>query len=43
MELQLKLSYKMMKKMKKLYGKNQAYEIALGRKLIKMMKEKYAT
>ena len=42
MNLELKLSYPVCKKMKKLYGKNLAREIAIGRKLVKAMRH-YAT
>jgi hypothetical protein len=41
MECKFKLSYLNAKRMKKLYGKNLAREIAFGRKLMKFMKEKY--
>lgn len=42
MDLQMKMSYKTEKLMKKLYGKQLSREIAFGRKMVKMMKEIYA-
>lgn len=42
MNIHVTLSPINQKKMKKLYGKNLAREIAVGRKLVKMM-SKYAT
>jgi hypothetical protein len=39
MECQLKLSYKMQKQMKKLYGKLKARDIAFTRSLTKLLKE----
>jgi hypothetical protein len=39
MECQLKLSYKMQKQMKKLYGKLKARDIAFGRALTKIAKK----
>ena len=38
---QLNLSYKQAKLMKKRYGQYLGYQIALGRKVVKFMKEKY--
>lgn len=37
------MSYKTEKLMKKLYGKQLAREIAVGRKMVKIMKGVYAT
>ncbi len=34
-----KMSYKMQKRMKKIYGKHKAFEIACGRKMVKTMKK----
>ncbi len=40
-EVQIKLSYVQNKNMKKLYGRMIGREIAIGRKLLKMIKGKY--
>lgn len=39
--LQLNLSYRQVKLMKKMYGKNLGREIAIGRRLVKFMKDRY--
>lgn len=41
MNLQMKMNYKNQKQIKKLYGKHLGKEIAYGRNLVKLMKEKY--
>lgn len=40
-EIKLNLSYRALKKMKKMYGHNLAREIAIGRKMVKFIKAKY--
>jgi len=37
----IKMSYQLEKSMKKIWGKHRAYEISVGRKLVKMIREKY--
>ncbi len=41
MQVQITMNYKTQKRMNKLWGKQRAFEIALGRKLVKMIKLNY--
>jgi hypothetical protein len=42
MFIKLKIDYKTEKRMKKLYGKLNSYNISFGRKLIKLIKNEYS-